>query len=374
MSGHVTVFGVGLVGSFIARTLAAKGVQVRAVDISVANLRQLSGQKSNIETVEADASDPTQVARLAHGADVVVGAVPGFLGLKLLETLVDEKKNTVDISFMPEDPSRLHERAKKNGVTLAVDMGLAPGLNNLFTGYACAQARFETGEMVVGGLPQERYWPYDYQLVFSARDVIEEYTRPARYLENGQVVTREALSDVELISFDGVGTLEAFNSDGLRSLLKTSQIPTLKEKTLRYPGHVAKMLALREAGFFSQTPINVQGKSLVPVDVTCEILKQAWRPRGKGHDLVVLEVKLRGKEAKAHLSLRDAYDTQTQTSAMARTTGLPCTALTLALLSDPRILPSGVHPPETFGSNEKVFKTIINTLKDEGVHVSYSIE
>jgi len=88
----------------------------------------------------------------------------------------------------------------------------------------------------VGGLPIVRQWPYEYKAVFSPLDVIEEYTRTARFVENGRVVTRPALTDLERVDFEGVGTLEAFNTDGLRTLIQTIPAPNMKEKTLRYPG------------------------------------------------------------------------------------------------------------------------------------------
>lgn len=53
---------------------------------------------------------------------------------------------------------------------------------------------------------------------FAPFDVIEEYTRPARPVESGQIVGKEALSEPELMHFPGVGTLAAFIVDGPRSL------------------------------------------------------------------------------------------------------------------------------------------------------------
>jgi len=374
MERNVTVLGAGLIGSYMAKTLSASGVKTRSVDISAPQLQKLEQTHPHIETVEADLSDSAAIQQWTQDADVVIGAVPGFLGYTTLETLIRSRKNVVDISFMPEDPKPLHELAQQNNCRVAVDIGLSPGLNNLFAGYACSKAKFDSGVMYVGGLPKVRAHPYQYQLVFSARDVIEEYTRPARYLENGTLVTREALSDVEHLHFPEVGTLEAFNSDGLRTLLYTSEIPTLKEKTLRYPGHADQMRTLRQAGFFDETPIRLKGKDVIPVDATCEILKRAWKPLGEGHDIALLEVRLEGQTTKAHFQLRDEFNETENASAMSRTTGLPCIAMTRSLLENPEALPPGVHPPEVFGKNETLFHAIVNTLKEHHVHIEYSID
>ena len=120
-----------------------------------------------------------------------------------------------------------------------MDCGVAPGMGNIIFGHHDKSMKITDYECLVGGLPEKREWPYEYQAVFSPIDVIEEYIRPARYVQHSQLITKEALSDTELIEFDEIGTLESWNSDGLRTLIKTmSHVPNMIEKTLRYPGCV----------------------------------------------------------------------------------------------------------------------------------------
>jgi saccharopine dehydrogenase-like NADP-dependent oxidoreductase len=140
------------------------------------------------------------------------------------------------------------------------------------TGFSAKDSAITTS-----GLPVPRYWPYEYRSVFSPTDVIEEYTRPARVVENGRVVTVPALSEVERIDFEGVGTLEAFLTDGLRTVIRTIPAPTMREKTLRYPGHAVLMRALRETGFFSTEPVSVGGARVVPRALTEKLLFEKWR-------------------------------------------------------------------------------------------------
>ena len=121
---------------------------------------------------------------------------------------------------MADDPMQLDALAREHGVTAVVDCGVSPGVSNVAIGYAVAQLEVtERIEILVGGLPVVRRWPYEYKAPFAPHDVIEEYTRPARIVEHGEVVVREALSEPELVDFPGVGTLEGFNTDGLRSLI-----------------------------------------------------------------------------------------------------------------------------------------------------------
>ena len=131
--------------------------------------------------------------------------------------------------------------AKDNGVTAVFDCGVAPGMSNMLVG--CGHNRLDRTDLAViyvGGLPEIRNWPFEYKAVFSPVDVIEEYVRPAVYVENGAIVTRPALSDPELIDFPGIGTLEAFNTDGVRSLYKDLGDPKHQRENIALSGPYRK--------------------------------------------------------------------------------------------------------------------------------------
>src|SRR5205085_2546835 len=167
---------------------------------------------------------------------------------------------------------------KKNNVTAVVDCGVAPGLCNIIAGYHHKRMKVTGYECLVGGLPVKREWPFDYKAVFSPADVIEEYTRPARYIENGNQVVKEALTDIEKIIFDETGELESFNSDGLRSLAHTMpNVPNMKEKTLRYAGHAELMKVFRETGLFSKVPVDIKGTKVTPLELTSSLLFPKWK-------------------------------------------------------------------------------------------------
>ncbi len=290
----IAVLGAGLVGKTMAIDLS-RNFDVTAIDINAEVLAELG--QVGIKTAQADFSDKTQLTTLIKPCDIVVGAVPGFLGLRTARTVIEAGKNMVDISFFPEDPFQLDELAKTNNVTVVTDCGVAPGMGNIILGHYNKKMAIETYECLVGGLPLTREWPYEYKAVFSPIDVIEEYIRPARYVQHGQVVTKEALSDPELIHFDGVGTLESWNSDGLRSLIKTMpHIPNMIEKTLRYPGCIEYLRVLRATGFFSYDPIEVKGVRIRPIDVTAKLLFPIWKLKPEEEEFTVMRVRMEGEE------------------------------------------------------------------------------
>ena len=264
-----------------------------ALPISQKNLDKLSG----INTICADISDTTTLQELIKDFDLVVGAVPGFMGYQMMKDVIEAEKNIVDISFYPEDPFGLDELAKEKGVVVVMDCGVAPGMGNIIFGHHDLNMKINDYECLVGGLPEKREWPYEYQAVFSPIDVIEEYVRPARFVKNSKMITKEALSDTEIIDFEEIGPLESWNSDGLRTLIKTMKhVPNMIEKTLRYPGCVEYLKVLRESGFFSYDEIEVDGKMIRPIDVTTKLLFPLWEMKEGDKDFTIMRIIIKGTE------------------------------------------------------------------------------
>ena len=368
---RVAVLGAGRVGGAIVRDLVADP----AWDVSVADLspEALSALANvpRVATTVADLSRPDEVQRVVAGADLVIGAVPGFMGFQTAATVIGQGIDLVDISFFEEDPFRLDAAARENGVTVLVDCGVAPGCGNMILGHLSTQLDdIDSFVCMVGGLPVMRRWPYEYAAVFSPLDVIEEYTRPARLVEAGKVVVRPALSEVELVDLPGVGTLEAFNSDGLRSLLTTMSVPSMKEKTLRYPGHADRMRMLRETGFFDQAPVEVGGVTIRPLDLTAQLLIDSWRLGEGEEDLTVMRIEVigrrQGERVRVQYDLLDRFDREKGVTSMARTTGYTCTAVARTVAGG-HYRKAGVSAPETLGSDADAFDLVMADLARHGV-------
>jgi saccharopine dehydrogenase-like NADP-dependent oxidoreductase len=378
MKKKAVVLGCGLVGATMVRDLASDdGFEVIAADLSADNLRRLAGL-SSVVPKSIDLSDGHQVRQAIAGADVVLGALPSRLGFQTLRTVLESRKPYADISFMAEDALELDSLAKSMGVAAVVDCGVSPGLSNLIVGFVhAALDRTDRAEIYVGGLPKQRRWPYEYKAPFAPLDVIEEYTRPARMVEAGRLVVKPALSEPELIDVSRVGTLEGFNTDGLRSLLKTVRIPTMKEKTLRYPGHAELMRVLRETGFFQTTTIDVKGTAIRPLDVTAKLLFPLWTYQPGEEEFTVLRVVVAGEKKGRSVchtfEMYDESDRATGTSSMARTTAFPCT-IVARMLARGEWSEAGVFPPELLGARSEVFTSIVEALRRRGVAVESRLE
>lgn len=367
----VIILGAGLVGSHMAIDLSKdSNFKVTSADISQQKLNFLKPWK-NIQTICIDLSEPNILKKTIQDYDIVLSAVPGFMGYQTLKTIIEAKKNVIDIAFFPEDLFTLDALAKKNGVIAISDIGVAPGMSNILIGYA-SNFLDKTNKTIiyVGGLPKVRIWPYEYKAVFSPIDVIEEYTRPARYIEHGKEVVKPALSDPELLDFPNIGTLEAFNSDGLRSLAKTIDAPFMIEKTLRYPGHIDKMKLLRETGFFDKEPIKINNTMISPMDFTSKLLFPKWQLKDGEEDITVMQVIIEGAKGRKKLrytyDLFDEYDIQTKTHSMARTTGYTAT-MALRMLSLGMYKRVGVSAPEFIGQDKNCVNFIMKGLSNRGV-------
>lgn len=375
---RIIVLGAGLVGGPMAVDLAKESqFEVTVADVSQAALARLKGIPS-LKTVVQDLSNPRRVERFVGDYDLVLSAVPGFMGFQTLQAAIEAKKTVVDIAFFPEDAFLLDRLAKERGVTAVVDCGVAPGMSNILAGHV-SQILDETRRVLihVGGLPEVREWPYEYKAGFSPADVIEEYVRPARYVEQGKVVVRPALSDPELLDFPGIGTLEAFNTDGLRTLARTINAPFMKEKTLRYPGHIEKILMLRETGFFSTDEIEVSGVRVRPLDVTSRLLFPKWKLREGDRDLTVMRVVVEGIKGAASwrytYELLDRYDPATRTHSMARTTGYTATTV-VRMLARGMYGEKGIIVPEFIGRRPECLDFILKGLEERGIVYQEKVE
>ncbi|GAB4287994.1 MAG: saccharopine dehydrogenase family protein [Ignavibacteriaceae bacterium] len=367
----ITLLGCGLVGRTIAHDLSNK-FRVTVIDKDESKLKKIS-DTSPVSTVQADIDRIDNFSEILADSDIVVSAVPGSIGYKTLEKVIRAGKDIVDISFFSEDPFTLNELAKQKNITAVVDCGIAPGLSNIILGFHTQKMDVNSYRCYVGGLPFRRTFPFEYKAPFSPSDVIEEYLRDARFVHNGKIIVKEALSDSEIIEFEKAGKLEAFNTDGLRTLIKTMNIPDMIEKTLRYPKHVEYIKVLKSAGFFNKEPVEISGCLISPVDFTSKLLFSQWELTENEPEFTVLRLIISGIESGNRTeylyNLFDEYDPVTGFTSMARTTGFTCCAV-VKLIAENKFRRKGICPPEYIGMQAGCFEEVKFYLKERNVNYS----
>ena len=383
----VVVLGAGRVGSAMARDLARdEDVQLTVADADPAALERLiaavdgdgAAGASRLRTLPLDLTADASLERVLDNQNLAIGAVPGPLGFDTARRVLERDVDLVDISFFEEDALKLDSLARARGRIAIVDAGVAPGLSNLLLGHHEARLR-ETRrfECLVGGIPASPEPPWEYRAAFSPIDVIAEYTRPARLRRDGKTVVLPALSEVEQVEMAEVGVLEAFNTDGLRTLLRTSRVPDLVEKTMRWPGHADRIRVMRDSGFFDPEPVELGGTPVSPLALSSRLLFDAWRYRPGEEDLTVMRVVIEGSDEEGGVRheyhLLDRYDAAMDTSSMARTTGYTATALARLVL-DGGYREPGVSPPERVSASVEALPAVLGYLDQRRVRIRHSEE
>lgn len=368
--------GCGNIGSVAAEDLSKSRIhdEVVVADYDKTRAKAVAEKigTNNVSPMQLDVTKPDSLDRTLDKYDAVMGFLPGNLGFRLMEACITAGVGLVDVSFMAEDPLRLDKRAAEAGVTIVPDCGLAPGISNLLVGHAVSELdEVEAVHIMVGGLPEKPVPPLGYVITWSPESLIDEYTRKAGIVRNGKCVRVEALTGLETVDFPGVGELEAFWTDGLRTLMSTVKAGDMWEKTLRYRGHAEKIKAFEQLGFFDEEEIDVDGVKASPRKLTVELLGQKLRmPDQK--DIVALSVEVCG--VKNHTKtfyvyhLLDCYDRKNGVTAMARTTAYPASIITQLML-DGAVKEKGVVPPEKIGMNKDVFKRFMSELEKREVNV-----
>lgn len=380
---HVVVLGAGKVGGVIASDLALDPrLRVTVVDPSEEGLAAVrgrlagSGAEESLTAHRGDATDAALLGELAGDCAAFVGALPSHLGFGALRTVLGLGRPYCDISFMAQDAWDLDALAREKGTTAVVDFGVAPGMSNLLAGHAVGSLDSARSVAIyVGGVPRDPRPPHYFKAAFAPRDVVEEYVRPARIVENGELVVRPPLSDPEVLTFDGIGTLEAFNTDGLRSLATTLDVPDMKEKTLRHPEHAALMRQVASVGLLGEGSVETEEGTVSLPALLKAVFAPAWEYEEGEEDLTVMRIVVEGREDGAEVrhtwDLVDTYDAATATTSMARTTAFPCALMARELALGGFQRP-GVVTPEQVADEPGLVDRILAGLAERGVRYGFT--
>jgi saccharopine dehydrogenase-like NADP-dependent oxidoreductase len=369
----ILTIGCGYIGSVLVRHLSER---IPSAEIAVSDENREAIMKAissigrgNVKPLQLNIHDYDRLVKVAEDFDILVGLAPGRLGYKTVEAAIEAGVNMVDLSYMQEDPMTLNDRALKAGVTVIPDCGVAPGLSHILVGRAVSMLdKVKNVIILVGGIPQNRIPPLDYKVTWCVEDLIEEYVRRPKIVKNGKTIEVEALDGLEEVDFPGIGKLEAFYTDGVRTLHHSIKgVENMWEKTLRYPGHAEKIKLLRDLGFFDETPID----GVSPRSLTIRVLERKLSlPEIK--DLVAMRVDVDGVKSGREICysyiLIDYYDDERKVTAMGRTTAYTASAV-IQLLARGEIKEAGVIPPERLGMDRKCFERIMEELERDGIRV-----
>lgn len=378
----IIVLGCGNIGSVIARDLAeslplAEIVMADAVE-NRAEAAAFGIGRDNVSWVKVDASNHRELVNTLRRTNLAVGALPGSMGFKACKAAIAARVNMVDVSYMPEDIMTLSKVAVKAETCIVPDCGFSPGLSNILIGRAVSQLdTVENVHLFNGGLPEKPVPPLGYVITWSVRDLIDMYHREATIVKHGKATVVNAMSGLGTMTFPEVGKLEAFYTDGLRTLLHTVKVAEeMWEKTLRYPGHAEKIKLLKALGLFEEKPVEVEGSMIIPRELTAKLL-QSKLQRPNVRDIVAMHIEVSGAKngRKVVYSCRmlERYDQKRKVTAMARATGY--TASVVAQLMTRRAVhEKGVVPPEKLGMSEGFFGRFMKEIEKRCISVKQTTQ
>ena len=372
---RMLVLGAGLQGSACAYDLLLRPEveKVTLADRHSARLPKFLKRGKRLAQIKLDVSKGPALKRAIKGHDAVLCALPYYFNYDVAKAAVDAGVHASDLGGNTEivrKQMKLERAARKAGVSVVPDCGLAPGMVNILAAEGIRRVgAADAVKIYVGGLPQHPEPPLNYQIVYSLEGALDYYTTPSSVLRGGRQTQVEALSELEPIEFPKpIGTLEAFHTGGGISTMPATwenKIRSMEYKTLRYPGHVAIMKAIRELGLLGVEPVTTRdGTEVVPRQAfIAAVSPQLTKPEGR--DLVALRVEVTGTSGKrAAWELLDYYDEATGISAMMRTTGYSL-AITGLMQVDGRIATHGVHTPD----QAVPFKAYVDELAKRSVKI-----
>jgi len=366
------VLGAGLQGSACAYDLLQNPEvkEVRLADLHTGHLPHFLAPYSGERLIftPLDVRDKEAVLALMRETDAVMSAIPYYFNFDLATLAVEAGVHFSDLGGNTEivfQQKTLDEEARKKGITVIPDCGLAPGMVNILAEHGIKQLdTVDSVRIFVGGLPQHPEPPLNYQIVYSLEGVLDYYTTLSWVLRKGKRTRVKALSEIEPVYFGGsLGELEGFHTAGGLSTMAfryEGKIPTMEYKTLRYPGHARIMEAVRELGLLELKAVDVKGVKVVPRD----LVVAAMGPRltkPNGHDLVALRVyaegKKGGKAKRVGWEMVDYYDEDNGISAMERSTGYSL-SITGQMQARGEIGKSGVFTPDEAIPAEKYIREL----------------
>lgn len=364
---NICILGSGMQGRVVAQDLAENNHQVTVLDNNPNNLRK-NIKSSRITTKFFDVTKKERLIKFIKGFDIVVGALPAKLGFYSMQCALEAEVDMVDMSYSEQDPFQLDKPAKRKKIKIVPDAGFAPGLSNILIGEAYRElGKIDNLRILVGGIPQNPHSPFNYKYTWSPNDLIAEYTRPARIVNNYELLTVEALSGIESFHIPKIGALECFYTDGLRTLAHTfKDIKNMEEKTIRYAGHAELMKELLKYGFLPSEDNPFTDNKIKPRDFILDFLKKELS-KGDDLDLTVLLIDIKSKKKNRRYTCIDYYDKKNKVTSMARMTGYTCSIIVQYIKDYPDY---GIIPPEYLGMHKKICNTIKNELGKRNIIIN----
>lgn len=366
--------GVGMIGSIVAKDLAAK-YEITVFDGQEENLLRLKKALPSVKCIHGSVDDEKLLNDLFESHDIVSVALPGCMAGGVVKMAILKEKNVFDISSIPNDIllGELKELADKNNALYVPKIGIAPGMTNFLAGRGASELdEVHDVKIYVGGIPDKRVSPMDYKTVFCLEEAIQEYLDPSAVVREGQLSYEPALSELHEVIFEGFNELEAFITDGLATLPATIRAKNMTEYTIRWSGHIDQIKNLIALGLFEKEKKEVLGTEISPRDYLVSVLTPLWKMDfSKGdRDVTLFRTIVNGKKEGERVEYRwelvDHFDEINRITSMGKCTGSTCSTFINAFAKN-LIDQKGMLFPEKLANDDRLYNFVLKELSEKGV-------
>jgi lysine 6-dehydrogenase len=386
MKNTFAILGAGMQGTAAAYDLAtfADPARILVGDVSLEQARKCSDRVNALvgriicEPAEVNALDPEALGGWMSGANVLLSCVPYYLHPRIAAVAIASGTNMVDLGGNTQitlETLAMNEQAQAAGVTLVPDTGLAPGLvNNIGRWLVDHLDTAHTVRLYCGVLPQNPVPPFNYKLTFNVEGLVTEYDYEAVVLRNGEIQFVDTLSELEELTIEELGPMEAFTTSGGTSTAPYTfqgKVRNYEYKTIRFPGHCQLMRVYKDFGLWREDEIVVKGAKVRPKDVFCRVFGEALAQYEDLDQCAIrgVGIGLRGGE-NVRLQV-DIFDRQCQSTgftAMERLTGFSMAIYAAAVAAGE--VPTGCVRYEEAMTGDR----FLDEIQKRGIKVRFSEE
>ncbi|CAH2077079.1 unnamed protein product [Thlaspi arvense] len=150
---------------------------------------------SDVEAVQLDVSDSESLLKYVSEVDVVLSLLPASCHAVVAKTCIELKKHLITASYVDDETSKLHEKAKSAGITILGEMGLDPGIDHMMAMKMINEAHIRKGKVksftsYCGGLPSPAAAnnPLAYKFSWNPAGAIRAGRNPAKYKSYGDII------------------------------------------------------------------------------------------------------------------------------------------------------------------------------------------
>ncbi len=376
----ITVIGAGSIGAAVVRELSMRSDEVDRVQVCDTRSRALQRLHEDVDSqflrsFQVDARDMNVLSQIVEGSDCVISCVPPELNPDLAALCLSAGVHFCDLGGNDQYVQQelgLAEEARERGVWIVPNCGLAPGLINMLCMHAIDQLdRADAAHLRVGDVPLHPEPPFNFRISWSAERVIDDYTNPARLIENGTIVEADPLSRDEAIHFEEepFGAMEAFcTQGGLSTLTDTleGKVGDLDHKTISWPGHAQQMRFIMGLGLGEDRKIGVR-THLTYRDILVRRMRKHLG--GDYEDAVLMRVLVRGERdgqpATIVYEMIERYNEETHQTAMMRCTAIPTIVAALLLAREETVTGGGADVPENVLPRDR----FLDAVAERGLNV-----